>query len=134
MAWKKGQSGNPTGKRPGLTARGKFRQQVEKAVPEIVENVLQAAIGGDMQAIKLILDRCIPPLKPTTDAVKLALPAGDLSAQAESVIQATATGFLTPDQAKTLMDVIGAQAKIIEVGEVVRRMDLLEEAQKGGTK
>lgn len=132
MAWKKGESGNPTGKRPGLTARGKFRQQVEKSIPEIVDSVLQSALAGDMQAIKLILDRCIPALKPTTDAVKLSLPSGNLSAQSDSVIQATATGFLTPDQAKTMMDIIGAQAKIIEVAHLSERMDALEAAQGGG--
>jgi hypothetical protein len=128
VAWQKGQSGNPTGKKPGLTARGRFRQQVEKAVPEIVENVIQAARGGDMSAIKLILDRCIPVLKPTTDAINLTLPAGDLSAQAEAVIQAAATGFLTPDQAKTLIDVISAKARILEVAELVKRLDAIEAA------
>lgn len=126
MPWKKGESGNPLGKRPGLTPRGKFRQQVEKAVPEIVENVIQAARAGDMAAIKLILDRCIPALKPTSDVVKLALPAGDLSGQAEAVIQATATGFLAPEQAKTLIDVIAGKARIIEVGELAQRLESLE--------
>lgn len=126
MAWKKGQSGNPSGRKPGLTARGKFRQQVEKAVPKIVEQVLQAALAGDIQAIKLILDRCIPPLKPTADAVKLNLPAGDLAAQGEAVIQATAAGILTPDQAKHIMDCLALHGRLIETGELLKRLAALE--------
>lgn len=135
MPWKKGESGNPLGKRPALTPRGKFRQQVEAAVPHIIEHVIQAARAGDMAAIKIILDRCIPALKPTTDAVKLALPAGDLSGQAEAVIQATATGFLTPEQAKTLIDVIACKARILEIGELAHRLEALEAlaSRKGDT-
>lgn len=127
MAWKKGESGNAKGRKPGLTARGRFRKQVDAALPEIVGNVLAAALGGDMQAVKLILDRCIPSLKPTDDHITLPLPPGDLTAQGEAVIQATTTGALTPEQARHLMGLLTAQAKIAELGEISTRLEAIEQ-------
>ncbi|MDP2786196.1 MAG: hypothetical protein Q8O38_16630 [Sulfurimicrobium sp.] len=126
MPWKKGESGNAKGRKPGLTARGRFRKQVDAALPEIVGNVLQAALSGDMQATRLILDRCIPVLKATDDHITLPLPPGDLATQGEAVIQATTTGALTPEQARNLMGLLTSQAQLAELGEISTRLEAIE--------
>lgn len=126
MAWKRGESGNKKGRPPGLTVRGKFRKQIEQSLPEIVGIVLESAKGGDMQAIKLLLDRCIPALKPTDEAVKLALPAL-LAPAGDTVIQAMATGNISPAQAQSVMAVLSGQRALIEQTEVLERLEAVEQ-------
>jgi hypothetical protein len=128
MAWKKGESGNPNGKKPGQTARGRFRAQVEAALPEIVDNVLQQARDGDMQAVKLILDRCVPALKPTSDPVALPSPTGaTLADRGMNVLAAATTGKLSADDAAQVMSLLVSQSKLIEQSEVVERLEKIEE-------
>ncbi len=127
MAWKPGESGNTKGRKPGITARGKFRQQVNAALPEIVAHVIQLAQEGDMQATKLILDRCIPALKPTSDPVTVTLPAdGTLADQGMSVLTAAAAGALDPDSAQALMGLLSAQSRLVEQSEVLQRLEAIE--------
>ena len=127
MAWKPGESGNTKGRKPGITARGRFRQQVEGALPEVVANVLQQARDGDMQAVKLILDRCVPALKPTSDAVTLPL-TGDstLADRGMSVLGAATSGKLGPDDAQAVMSLLVSQAKLVEQSEVMARLEKIE--------
>jgi hypothetical protein len=60
--WKPGQSGNPNGKPPGT--RSKTAVLVEKLFSEnwaeVGAAIIKAAIGGDMMAAKLIVDRIAP--------------------------------------------------------------------------
>lgn len=64
MAFKKGTSGNPAGRKPGQTPGAQIRKAIEERKDEIVQAVIQAAVGGDMTACKMLLDRITPPLKP----------------------------------------------------------------------
>jgi hypothetical protein len=60
--FQKGQSGNPSGKPPGI--RNKTTMLAEKLMQDdardIVRVVLEAAKGGDMTAARLILERIAP--------------------------------------------------------------------------
>lgn len=127
MPFVKGQSGNPKGKPPGPTARSKFRDQVNAAIPGIVANLVQQAQAGDMQAVQMILARVIPPLKPTSDPAKLPMPrSGSLSDRGERIIAAAMAGTVAPDEAKALIDVLSAQAKLIEQSEIAQRLEAIE--------
>lgn len=127
MVWKPGQSGNLKGKPKGQTPRGKFREQVEGAVPQIVEQLVQNALAGDMQAARMILDRCIPILKATSDSHALKVKAGaGLQEQGQAIIDALHSGELTGEQAKTSMDVLQGQAKLIEQSEILDRLQAVE--------
>lgn len=124
MPFKKGVSGNPKGKPPGPTARSKFRAQVDAAIPGIVANLVQQAQAGDMQAVQMILARVIPPLKPTSDPAKLPMPrSGSLADQGERVIAAAMAGTVAPDEARLLIDVLSAQAKLIEQSEIAASIE-----------
>jgi len=127
MPFVKGQSGNTKGRPPGPTARSKFREQVDAAIPGIVANLVQQAQAGDMQAASLILNRCIPALKPTSDPAKLVMPrSGSLSDKGERIIAAAMAGTVAPDEAKALIDMLSAQAKLIEQSEIVQRLESIE--------
>jgi hypothetical protein len=123
--FKKGQSGNPKGRPAGKTARTKFRDAVENALPGIIQGIILAAQAGDPAAVKMILDRTIPALKPTSDAMKLPS-AGSLVDRGEAIIKAMATGSCTPDQARLAIAVLGEQSKLLEQSEILQRLETIE--------
>lgn len=124
-SFSKGKTGNPRGRPPGLTDRAKFRALVKPAIPGMVESLVAAATGGDLQAIKICLDRTIPTLRPTSDALTLKT-GGTLALQGEAIIKAMTTGTATPDQALVAMNALAAQAKLIESSEILTRLKQLE--------
>lgn len=66
--WKKGQSGNPTGKQKGQPDwRTHLRGMFESNSTKLVQVVIDKALEGDMTALKLCLERVLPALKPVDD-------------------------------------------------------------------
>lgn len=127
MPWKKGQSGNPKEKAAGQTPRGKFRAQVDAALPKIVANLVEAAEAGDMQASKLILDRCIPALKPTSDPQALPIKSGaSLQEQGQAVVDAMHSGTIDHQQAASAMSVLETQRRLVEQSEILDRLASIE--------
>ena len=128
MTFKKGTSGNPGGKPKGQTPRGLFRDQVNAALPSIVEGLIAAAQEGDVQAARLILDKVLPNLKPQAEPVRLPIAKGaSLADQGAKVLAATTTGTLASDDAKAIMDLLTAQAKLVEQDEVMKRLEAVEQ-------
>jgi hypothetical protein len=128
MAFVKGQSGNPKGKPPGITARGRFRQQVNEALPSIVQGLIEAAQGGDVQAANIILSKVIPNLKPTSDPVRIqASQDATLADRGLIVVHAATTGKLSADDASQVMGLLVSQAKLVEQSEVMERLEAIEQ-------
>ena len=122
-----GQSGNPNGRPVGSGFAAKLRSAIEDDVPEIIEAVVDAAKSGDLTAAKLLLDRVFPTLKPIDSPVTV--PQGQsLSDRGKLVLDSTLEGLLTPDQADRLLSAISKQARVVEVDELVRRVEALENA------
>lgn len=129
-AWRPGQSGNPAGKPPGSGELQKLRAAIGEHVPEIINQLVAAARCGDIQAARLILERVLPPMKATEQAVELDLPeGGTLTAKAAAVLSAAAAGVLAPGQAAQLISALGTVAKISEIDELASRVAALEEKQ-----
>lgn len=112
--FKKGQSGNPAGKKPGTVNRqlAALRAAADKVLPLVVKK----AITGDFDAQKLILDRALPRLKPMTPAEPFTLPGEGLQAQIQAILQQMADGELSPTAAAEVAAVIAAAARV-EGGE-----------------
>ena len=123
-----GTSGNPAGRPPAIPPE--VRQRLTEACPDIINNVIQAARGGDLQAARLVLDRIAPVTRST--AAPVYIPeleqATTLSAKAQAIINAIARGECPPDIGATMIQAVGACAKIIEIDELERRLCALEEA------
>ena len=127
--WKPGESGNPRGRPPGRGQSAQFREALASKLPAILESVVKAAIEGDMTAARLVLDRCLPALKPLESTIEgVALPTGTLTQQATDVLSAVARGELAPGQGAQLVASIGAVAKIAEFDELTARIEALEKA------
>ncbi len=125
--WQPGQSGNPTGKKPGSGQLQQLRASIAADVPEILAGLVEAAKGGDMQAARLILERVLPAIKPIEQALALTLPTeGTLTAQGRAVLAAVADGAVAPSQGAQLLAAISSLARVTEVDELLSRIVALE--------
>lgn len=128
--WKKGESGNPTGRRPGQ--RHRTTVMCEKLLAadaaEIVAIVAAAAKRGDMTAARLVMDRLIPPAKDRPISIPLpdcGTAEGVAAAQA-AVVAAVAAGELLPNEGASLAGMLEAQRRCIETADLARRIAELE--------
>ena len=126
-AWKPGQSGNPKGRPPGTGEVAKMRAAIAGNVPAILESLTTAALAGDVQAARLLLERALPPIKPVEQSQPLSLPDGTLTEQGRAVLASVAAGELAPGQGAALLGAIGTLARVSEVDELARRIEALED-------
>ena len=115
--------GRPHGRGPVAEMRAALATDLDK----IISSLKAQALAGDPQAIRIILDRVLPALRPVDMPTVLALPVdGTLADQARAVVQAAADGDLAPTQAAQIVTALGGVAKIVETTELVRRIEALE--------
>ena len=131
-AWKPGQSGNPKGRPAGTGEVAKLRAAIAGNVPAILESLTTAALAGDVQAARLLLERALPPIKAVEATQALSLPGGTLTEQGRAVLASVAAGELAPSQGAALVGAIGALARVAEVDELAQRVAALE-AKHGNT-
>lgn len=82
-------------------------------------------MNGDSIAIKAVLDRVCPALKPQAEPIRLPVKS-TLSEQGGAVIAATMTGAIPPDIGSQLITALANQSKIIEIDEILKRVEALE--------
>jgi Family of unknown function (DUF5681) len=126
MSFKKGLSGNPSGRPVGLTAATKIRKDIEKAWPDILKKIIEQAKGGDMAACKILLDKICPNLRSQALPITLAIDGG-LVEQGNEIIKATMNGQIPPDIGSQLITALAHQSKIIEIEELTKRIEALEQ-------
>jgi hypothetical protein len=126
--WKAGASGNPRGRRPGTGETAKLRAAIAERVPELLAAMLERALAGDVGAARLLLERCIAPLKAAELAEPVSLPHGSLTAQGRAVLAAVADGRLAPGQGAALLSGLGALARVVEIDELAARVAELEKS------
>ena len=115
------------GRPPGRGAVAEMRETLATDLHKIIDTLKAQALAGDAQAIRIILDRVLPALRPVELPAALALPeGGTLAEQAHAVVQAAAAGELAPGQAAQIITALGGVAKIVETTELVARIEALE--------
>ncbi|HEY6320164.1 MAG TPA: DUF5681 domain-containing protein [Thermoanaerobaculia bacterium] len=98
-----GVSGNPSGRLPGTRNRATAlaAQLLEDEAPRLIRKCIALALGGDTTALRLCLDRILPPVRDRP--VQLAIPSPASPAGAlHAVLAAVASGELTPDQGRAV--------------------------------
>ena len=126
-AWKPGQSGNPKGRPAGTGEVAKLRAAIADRVPELLAAMMARALDGDVGAARLLLERAIAPLKAAEQSQALSLPDGTLTEQGRAVLASVASGELAPGQGAALLGAIGTLARVTEIDELARRIEVLEE-------
>ena len=115
---------------PGQSEITRLRASLIADAPDILAGLVGAAKAGDVQAARLILERVLPPVRATEQAVELPLPeGGTLTAQGRLVLSAVASGVLAPSQGAMLLSAIGSLARVTEIDEIEARLTRLEGQQ-----
>lgn len=128
MAYRKGQSGNPKGRPKGIQdKRTALRALLEPHAEKLIKKAVDKALKGDMTAMRLCLERLVPPIKARDAPVAMGRLEGSLVDQGRSVLAAVTAGSVSPDEASALMQAIAAQVRIVEVDALERRVAALEE-------
>ena len=64
MPWKQGQSGNPKGRpRKSQKSMAQLRSQISEHLPDVIEVLANAAKEGDVQAARILVERCVPSMR-----------------------------------------------------------------------
>ena len=132
-----GQSGNPKGRPRG--ARNKATLAVEALLEGEAEalsrKAVELALGGDVTALRLCLERLMPPRKdrPVTVELPAIETAADVVGASAALVKAAASGEVTPSEATQLARLLEVHVGAIEMHELQERIARLEAdaAEKG---
>ena len=133
----KGFAQNPTGRKAG--SRNKATQAalslMEGQLEQITQTLIDAALDGDMTAIRLILERLVPPCKEKA-LPQIHLPAvtdaQSLPKLTAAILGAVADGRITPGEGQSLAALANTHAKNLELAELEQRIAALERTQSKG--
>ena len=117
------------GKSALITGAAALRSLLEPHAEKLVEKLVALANSGDTTALRICIDRLIPPLKSHDMPIAIEALTGSLVDQGNVVLRELSAGRVTPDQAATLIQTVAAQARIIEVDELEKRISQLEAAR-----
>ena len=122
------------GRPPGRGVVAELRDKLATDLDLIIDNLKAKALAGDMQAVRLVLDRTVPTLRPVEMPAVILMPVdATLTEQAHAVVQAAADGELVPAQAAQIVAALANVAKLVEFGELATRVDVLEAELRGTT-
>jgi hypothetical protein len=130
VPFKPGQSGNPAGRPKG--SRNKTTLAVEALLDGEAEAITRKAIekakGGDMIAIRLCMDRLVPPVKdrPVTFEMPGIESAQDAAVAVGAVLRAVADGNLTPIEAAEVSKIVSTYVTALEASDLEQRIANLE--------
>jgi hypothetical protein len=129
-----GQSGNPMGKPLGTRNRATRAAEtlLDGEAEALTRKAVELALAGDTTALRLCLDRILPPRK--SRPVTLDLPAVTDAAKVQTaltrIVTAASEGEITPDEAGALTVIIEAQRRAIETVELEARLRAIEERSR----
>ncbi len=128
--WKKGQSGNPSGKPKGTRHKATLAAEalLDGETEALTRKAIEKALEGDSGALRLCLDRIIPPRKDRP--ISFDLPdmktAADAVTGMASILVGVANSRITPAEAEVLGKLIECYAKTLEVRAFEERIEALE--------
>lgn len=131
--FKVGASGNPTGRPKGVKDRRvALRDLLEPHADKLVKKVVDLALAGDVQALRICIDRIIPPMRERAISVELpdtADAAGCADAQAK-IVAAVAAGEILPGEGEALAGLVEHRRRAVETTDLRRRVEALEEGKR----
>ena len=124
-----GNSGKPKGARHRTTLA--IDALLDGEADAITRKAIELAKAGETVALRLCLDRLCPPRKdrPVTFALPSIDTVGDAAKASGALLNAVASGELTPSEAAELGKLIEAHVKAVEATEIEARLRKLEAAK-----
>ncbi|MCP4184069.1 MAG: hypothetical protein GY761_12255 [Hyphomicrobiales bacterium] len=128
-----GVSGNPAGKPKGATHKvtRASMAMLDGELETLTRKCIDMALDGDMAAMKLCMDRLVPPLKATLPSVMIDLEGAEtLEEMAKVFVKAAASGEISPDIAAHLVSAVTTAARIGNVTMEEERLEAFEQDKK----
>jgi hypothetical protein len=126
-----GNSGKPKGARHAATLAAEAL--LDSEAEALTRKAIEAAMGGDSVALRLCLDRVVPPRRerPTRFSLPQLKTAEDAAMAMSAITVAVAQGELTMGEAESMGRLVESFVRALEAGEHEQRLRALEEkAQK----
>ncbi len=125
-----GQSGNPAGRPRGARNRASVivSQMLEGDIEPMVQKLIDAAKGGDVLALRLVIERVLPRARSSPVAFDLPqiVGANDIAKGTAAVLQAAAAGEISLGEAREFMALLEAHRKALETNDLAVRLQLIE--------
>ncbi|MHC1790299.1 DUF5681 domain-containing protein [Solidesulfovibrio sp.] len=132
-AWKKGQSGNPKGCPTGSRHKATVAAQalLDGESEALTRKAVELALDGDMTALRLCLERIVPPRKDAPILVDLPpmQSAADIPQAMGAILASAAAGELTPSEAAALAGLVETHRRALETSELEQRITALEQTK-----
>jgi hypothetical protein len=129
-SWRKGQSGNPSGRPP--QGREDLRARLAQRSDEVINKTVELALEGDTTALRLVLERLVPPMKASQAAAPIqgVTPNGTLRERAEAILQQVTDGRLSVNEGAEMIRALGSIVRVAEYEDLARRVQELEEQRR----
>lgn len=122
-----GNRGKPRGAKHRATKLA--MELLEGGIEDVAGVVVEAARGGDLMAARIVLDKLIPSAKERcVDLPNLpdTTTAAGVSEAQQKILEAVASGTLTPGEASTLSTILEQRRRALETQELEQRLVALE--------
>jgi len=130
--WRKGASGNKAGKPRGARHKATLAAEtlLEGEAEALSRKAVELALKGDVSALRLCLDRIVPPRKdrPVCFELPVMTESKDAVTASAAIVAAVAAGQLTPMEAAELCKVVDSYARTLQAVEFEERISELEKA------
>jgi hypothetical protein len=124
-----GNPGRPTGTRNRATLA--LEALLDGEAEALTRRAIKMALDGDTTAMRLVMDRIMPPRRDRP--VMFTLPKLETAADAvkatAALVEAVSVGDITPGEASDLSKLVDGFTKAVELHEIQQRLDRLEAAQ-----
>ncbi len=130
----KGTSGNPAGRPKGARHQATLAAEalLDGEAEALARKAVEIALAGDVTALRLCLERLLPPRR--EHPVRFALPdlrsPGDAVLALGSIIAAVASGELTPGEAAELAKLVEGFVRAVEATDLEARIVALEQRKE----
>jgi hypothetical protein len=130
----KGQSGNPSGKRKGTRGRATLAAEalLDGEARALTRKAIEMALAGDVSAMRLCMERLLPPRKDRP--VQLTLPqiktAADAAGAMSAIVDAVGRGEITAAEGREVAGIVETFVKALEAGEFEQRLAALEAGER----
>jgi Family of unknown function (DUF5681) len=128
--FKKGSSGNPSGRPAGSRNQTTLivEQLLEGEAENLTRKLVELAMKGNIQALRLCMDRLVPARKerPIELELKPVQNSHDLPVASSDVLTAVAEGRITAGEGSAVANIMSGHAKSVEADNLSRRVEELE--------
>mgnify|MGYP000455705585 CR=1 FL=1 len=128
--FQKGQSGNPKGKIKGTKNKATLAAEhlLKGELDNICRKLIEEALEGNIQAIKLVLDRVLPPKKDRE--IEIRFPklqnSKDAIKAASTIVNAVCCAEITPAEGESLSKTVETFVKAVHTYDLEKRLSELE--------